>query len=490
MNRPRQKGALSFIACGLRIVILLSLSIQAVAQVTEIDDSGEEASALPPDAKRLSWHRQTLVADYKNVGHHSAAWDATVYELLETWVTVRANPNTNNADRIRQVTAGVIKAINAGCDDPFIAYLHVRLVRSQESTSKAKLAELSASTARNLSQSRYSDWLKFYGHLRASEALVQAYRVTRDTNEAARIWSSVGRHRRAAGGYLASVIRQAAAPTEELHISIHELLDELGPVSSGEFCRTVESDLQKLDSHDPVVWLLRADFYRSFAWAVRGNARAEKVPPSAWPIFEERLKKADEAIRRAWELDPKDVRIPVAGIHVELGLGGERSKMEQWFDRAMKLDTNSMLACRAKMYYLEPKWHGSPEEMLAFGRTCASSRAWGGRVPLVLVDAHRRLASYLPPVEKTNYWRRPNVWRDVKKSYDTYFVRNPTQQAQTGTFAQYAYQCEQWAAFLSHVEVLSKEYREQFFGGTDKYNSMVAAAKARLGDNKLESTPK
>ncbi len=490
MIRPRQKGALSFIAGGLRIAVLLSLSIHVAAQGAELDDDGDGSSPSPPDAKRLSWHRQTLVTDYKNVGRHSEAWDATVYELLETWATVRTNPNGDNTDRIRQVTAGVTKAIKAGCDDPFIAYLHVRLVRSPETTSKAKLAEMSASTARNLSQSRYSDWLKFYGHLRASEALVQAYRATGDTNEAARLWSSVGRHRRAASGCLASVIRQATAPTEELHLSIRELLDELGPLASGEFCRTVESDLQKLDSNDSGVWLLRADFYRSFAWAARGNASAEKVAKSAWPIFEERLKKADEAIRRAWELNPRDVRIPIAGIKVELGLSGERSKMEQWFDRAMKLDTNSMLACRAKMYYLEPKWHGSPEEMLAFGRSCAKSREWGGRVPLMLVDAHSRLANYLPAAERTNYWRQPTVWRDVKHSYDTYFVRNPTQQAGTGSFAQYAYQCEQWAAFLSHVELLSKDYREQFFGGADRYNSMVTVAKRRLGANKLEGTPK
>jgi len=52
---------------------------------------------------------------------------------------------------------------------------------------------------------------------------------------------------------------------------------------------------------------------------------------------------------------------------------------EDVVNRAMKLDTNSYAACRSKIYYLEPKWHGSPEEMIAFGRQCVQSTKLGGR---------------------------------------------------------------------------------------------------------------
>ena len=41
--------------------------------------------------------------------------------------------------------------------------------------------------------------------------------------------------------------------------------------------------------------------------------------------------------------------------------------MEEWFRRAMKADPGNYSACSSKLYYLEPKWHGSEEEMLAFG---------------------------------------------------------------------------------------------------------------------------
>ena len=62
--------------------------------------------------------------------------------------------------------------------------------------------------------------------------------------------------------------------------------------------------------------------------------------------------------------------------------------MELWFDRAMELDPNDYDACYYKLYYLEPKWYGSVKDMLDFGRECVDSKVWGGRVPLVLTDAH------------------------------------------------------------------------------------------------------
>jgi hypothetical protein len=42
--------------------------------------------------------------------------------------------------------------------------------------------------------------------------------------------------------------------------------------------------------------------------------------------------------------------------------------MELWFDRAMKANGDSRRACWSKLDWLDPKWHGTPEEMLARDR--------------------------------------------------------------------------------------------------------------------------
>jgi uncharacterized protein YqfA (UPF0365 family) len=59
-------------------------------------------------------------------------------------------------------------------------------------------------------------------------------------------------------------------------------------------------------------------------------------------------------------------------LTVCLGLAPERAEMELWFDRAMAADPNNRDACKAKLYNLEPKWHGSAEEMVKFGREWAA----------------------------------------------------------------------------------------------------------------------
>ena len=52
-------------------------------------------------------------------------------------------------------------------------------------------------------------------------------------------------------------------------------------------------------------------------------------------------------------------------------------------------------ACVAKMLYLQPKWHGSTEEMLRFGQECLQSKNWEGRLPLLLTHAHHVIAGEL-----------------------------------------------------------------------------------------------
>jgi hypothetical protein len=51
-------------------------------------------------------------------------------------------------------------------------------------------------------------------------------------------------------------------------------------------------------------------------------------------------------------------------------IGGDRTTMELWFDRAMKADGDRRDACWSKLHWLDPMWHGTPEDLLAFGRRC------------------------------------------------------------------------------------------------------------------------
>ena len=70
-------------------------------------------------------------------------------------------------------------------------------------------------------------------------------------------------------------------------------------------------------------------------------------------------------------------------IAVCLGQDSDRDRehMERWFRRAMEADPDNLQACRDKLYYLYPRWHGSHREMISFARECLATEAEVGGLP-------------------------------------------------------------------------------------------------------------
>jgi len=163
-------------------------------------------------------------------------------------------------------------------------------------------------------------------------------------------------------------------------------------------------------------------------------------------------------------------------MKVELGQGRGRSRMESWFNRAMNLDTNFYDAAVLMGFYLEPRWHGSDKEALAFARSCVDSKQWAGRVPLVLRDLHHSLADYNGLDESPQYWHRPEVWRDIQSSYDRFFECNPTAHGWRHNYASDAYLCGAYSAFLEQTRLFGSQTNYAYFGGVEEFNRMVQRA--------------
>ncbi|CAN5833300.1 hypothetical protein BH23PLA1_BH23PLA1_11990 [soil metagenome] len=124
-------------------------------------------------------------------------------------------------------------------------------------------------------------------------------------------------------------------------------------------------------------------------------------------------------------------------ISINIGLTGDRDDMELWFQRAIEANPNNRDACLHKMEWLEPKWHGSPEELLAFGRACRDSGNVRAGITLLSANAHWRFTQYLDPESTNRYFRSDSVIYEIMEVYQKYFDLFPSDNIERTNFAMY-----------------------------------------------------
>jgi hypothetical protein len=101
-----------------------------------------------------------------------------------------------------------------------------------------------------------------------------------------------------------------------------------------------------------------------------------------------------------------------------------------------------------------------------------------------LADAHWDIPLYyLEGSEKTNYWKRPDVWPDIQAAYERFFDANPNETGRYYQYAWYAYHCDQWAKFIELLPKL-EPVNFDYFGGKDEFDKMAQLAKENSGKPK------
>ena len=442
------------------------------------DQSEEPPDPVPPpkapkDAEmRFQWNKRTSIEDYERVGDRNAKWNEPAKRALETFSRLRSYGISSVPNAMTNIGSLCEQAVKAGCDDPLIKYLHLRYTAGLPTKANKDTALEYQAVAARMQKMNYSAIRKFYATLRAAEASKAAAGKNVGTPP------EVHSYRRTATVYLKEALQDKTMPASEVFDACRDMLEatHLNKPSHEYVFKQLEPVLLANWPQEASVHLLRGDYYIDYAWQARGNGWADTVTEEGWKLFGERLAMAEDALERAWKLDPTDSRIPVKMLTVELGQGEGRDRMELWFQRAMELDPNSYAACGRKSYYLEPKWYGSPEDLLKFGRECVASEKWGGRVPLVLVDAHMRLVRYVPDGKQKEYWKRPEVWKDLKAGFDKFFENCPDANGTRQRYVLCAYRCEQWEELNRQVSLL-KSVDYDYFGGKPKFEEIQRLAK-------------
>jgi hypothetical protein len=167
---------------------------------------------------------------------------------------------------------------------------------------------------------------------------------------------------------------------------------------------------------------------KELAWVKRSSGWAESVSEEQWRGFAEHLKRARDLLAKANRLRPDRPEAATAMIAVAMGENVDLTETRDWFDRAVSAQFDYTPAYTSMMWALRPRWQGSYELMLAFGKVCADTARFDTMVPSRLMTACLNVNEEVG--NPTEVFRHPMV-RDslvaICKGYDEAAPATPPQ---------------------------------------------------------------
>jgi hypothetical protein len=154
-----------------------------------------------------------------------------------------------------------------------------------------------------------------------------------------------------------------------------------------------------------------------------------------------------------------------------------RENLNLWLDRAFKADPNNVEAGHNLLWFLMPRWHGSREMMLAFGRACFTrAKSNGLRAPmaLLLLKAHENVlkengpkgeSDYAESQRHEKYWRQAGPTKDVEDVFGWVLERHPESTYYRSSYACYLVNCGRWKEAREQFRILGDRLAPMPFGG-------------------------
>lgn len=147
----------------------------------------------------------------------------------------------------------------------------------------------------------------------------------------------------------------------------------------------------------------------SWGWEARTGARAADVSRERFEVFHERLRRAEESLYRAAELEPSWVSpwhfLQVSGRGLEVGPVLARRR----FEAVVRRDPYHLRAHQQQLQQVCKKWGGSHEEMHDFARRSMLAAPEGSALGQLVAVAHIEHWLSLGDGPDWQYMRRPET---------------------------------------------------------------------------------
>lgn len=244
-------------------------------------------------------------------------------------------------------------------------------------------------------------------------------------------------------------------PDGIVYFKLGDLYDALqdDPATLVKFGDATRSILRESKVSPAIQAACHGDFLTTLAWGYRGSGWASSVTEDGHNKMMETLIEADQVLTAAAAKYPDEVRIPTLMLTVELGQGMGKDRMNKWFDSATGIDPDYFRAYSAKANYLQPKWYGSPQEVMEFGWQCVQTGKWDQVIPMIFVENIAEISDQAPKI-----YENKKVWDAVQQTYEEYLKRYPRSTCYRTMYLNAAAQARQWKVAREQLGILGDHW--------------------------------
>ena len=345
------------------------------------------------EARQTAWMEKMLTQAFVK-RHAKAAW------LEEATSALRQAARFLNEGGTRNETTGVTTKPDAellarfqqvrksGCDDPLFIFVGVFLESFTKHATVEQVREVEAVWQRLLAGDDPE----------AMKAFVTAW-LWSTTYAGAKATRNEELKKRCDEELATRVIAALESPRDrEDAFGICQLFQGEWPLAKFLYWRR-SSLLEVMDRCRGPKWVigtLLGDMEVEEAWDKRGSGWASTVTDDGWKGFEHWLAKARGHLVSAWEEEKEAPWAASRMIAVTMAGHGVPGVDERpWFDRATAACFDHMASYEALLWAWRPRWGGSHELMLEFGKACADTKRYDTIVPSRLFKAVRDVAGEL-----------------------------------------------------------------------------------------------
>jgi hypothetical protein len=265
----------------------------------------------------FAWLRDIYAGGYKRAGLTNSNWDGPAVAALEAhaYQDVFHGPMPGKTPEFYKEQ--LKEAVAAGCRDSLIRYLQSRLEEPIDSSDQ-QAAKDYETEADDIEASEYPTLVKFYVNLRAYQASSAAQ------NPDNKYWQHAWVHS-------LRLLRHEELPATEAReiLILMERIMHSSPSLRNSFYTNAEPALFARWPDEAFPYVFKAKCYIDSAWDARGTGLPETVTQENRTLFKDRRAIAEQALDKAWDVDPSAPETPLAYMNCLVGGRDRRAEMER-----------------------------------------------------------------------------------------------------------------------------------------------------------------